>query len=443
MTFKEDILKARGHLVIISSIIVSLAIIPRLENYNKQAQATTNIEQNESLLKKSVIKLPESEVLSKQDIINANIAWKYFENNYNPQTGLVNSVDKYNASTMWDTSSYLLALICSYEIGIISKQKFDSMMSKALNSIYTMKLINNELPNKSYNTRTLDMVDYTNHKTNIGIGSSAIDIGRLFVPLYINIINYPKYSKISKDIIKRFKLNNVSKNGILYGSYFDASKNLKYVQEGRLGYEEYSAKSFNLVGFNANKALQYDDFLDFVNVYSIKLPVDTRDAKKFKAHNFVVSEPYILEGIEMGFDDISKEFAFRVYKAQEERFNNTGILTAVSEDNIDKKPYFVYNTVFSDGKIWNCITDKGVDSSQFKSLSTKAVFGWHTLYRNNYTNKMMDKIKNNFNPNRGWYSGIYEKNNDINKSITCNTNAIIIESLYYKKFGKIINLRIN
>jgi len=39
------------------------------------------------------------------DLEIAKTAWKYFENNYNPETGLVNAVDNYPSTTMWDTGS--------------------------------------------------------------------------------------------------------------------------------------------------------------------------------------------------------------------------------------------------------------------------------------------------------------------------------------------------
>lgn len=448
MSFKEDLIKARGHIAIISAIVISLSIIPRLEKYSQQAEANvpkSNSSQknnNTSFAYSSDFKLAEPEKLSEQEKEFAKTAWKYFENNYNKETGLVNSVNTYKASTMWDTASYLLALISAHELGLVSNDQFNKMMSKALNSLSKMKLFDDQIPNKSYSTTTLDMVNYVNKKTDRGIGWSALDVGRLILPLYINIMNYPEHANKSREVIKRFKTEQMIRNGILYGAFADANNNTKYIQEGRLGYEEYVAKIFNMVGFNAKKAALYDDNLSFIDTYNVQLPIDSRDPKKYKAHNYVVSEPYMLDGLETGYDPTSKEFAYRVYKAQEERFKNTGILTAVSEDNIDKKPYFVYNTVFSDGVLWNCITDKGEDASEFKSLSTKAVFGWHSIYRNEYTSKLMDKIKTNFDKNKGWYSGIYEKDNKVNKSITCNTNAIILESLYYKQFGKLINLKI-
>ena len=51
----------------------------------------------------------------------AQVAWKYFENNTQPETGLANAVDKYPSTTMWDTASYLGALVSAYELGIIEQ----------------------------------------------------------------------------------------------------------------------------------------------------------------------------------------------------------------------------------------------------------------------------------------------------------------------------------
>ena len=213
-----------------------------------------------------------------------------------------------------------------------------------------------------------------------------------------------------------------------------------YVQEGRLGYEEYAAKSFTLMGLDVANALRYTDFLRLVDIYGTSVATDSRDPLQFQAHNYVVSEPYILDGLEFGWDHLSKELAWRVYQAQAARFKETGILTAVSEDNIDQAPYFVYNTVYTDGKPWNAITEKGEDASQFKSLSTKAVFGWHVLYETDYTKKLMGKMEALADPAKGWYSGLYEVTGKPNKAITANTNGIILEALAYKQTGQLMKL---
>jgi hypothetical protein len=145
-----------------------------------------------------------------------------------------------------------------------------------------------------------------------------------------------------------------------------------------------------------------------------------------------------MDGLEFGFDAQSKELAWRVFSAQEERFKATGILTAVSEDHIDVSPYFVYNTVYVAGKTWATITDNGVDASDYRSLSTKTVFGWYALYNTPYTAKMLQAIETLNDPAKGWYAGLYEKNKQPNKAITANTNAVILESLAYIKKGKLL-----
>ncbi|MBC7474717.1 MAG: DUF3131 domain-containing protein, partial [Candidatus Sericytochromatia bacterium] len=151
MSFKEDLLKARGHLVIIIAIITSLAIILRLEKYSTKNLAVNN-EQKQSVKKSYSIPVVKHSLLTKQEQEYAQIAWKYFENNYNTETGMVNSVDKYTASTIWDTSSYLMALISARRLNIISSEKFDARMSKILITLSSLPLFDNELPNKSYNT---------------------------------------------------------------------------------------------------------------------------------------------------------------------------------------------------------------------------------------------------------------------------------------------------
>ncbi len=105
-----------------------------------------------------------------------------------------------------------------------------------------------------------------------------------------------------------------------------------------------------LMGRDVFNSMKYIDFLDMADIYGVEIPTDKRDLSKFHAHNYVVSESYILDGIEFGADSVSKVFAHRVFQAQEPRYEDTaGIVTAVSEDNVDEAPYFVYNTVFSDG----------------------------------------------------------------------------------------------
>ena len=436
MSFKQGLVRARSHLIFLTGLVTAFGLVGWLEDLS-----VGNANTPEAMIEASAdVKVAPTRALTAQEMAWAKTAWRYFQNNTMPETGLVNSVDKYNASTLWDTSSYLMAVIAAQRLNIIDQTEFDARIVKALDSLAKMPLFEGKLPNKSYNTISLQMVDYTNQPSEKGIGWSAIDIGRVLVPLNVLAWNYPQHTASVKKVMERWDTQPMLVKGTLQGAAVTEAGKTEYLQEGRLGYEEYAAKSFNLMGLDVANALRYTDFLKFVDIEGIQVATDSRSAQQYGAHNYVVSEPYILDGVEFGWDHLSQELAWRVYKVQEKRFADTGILTAVSEDNIDQPPYFVYNTVFTNGKIWNAITEKGEDASQFKTLSTKAAFGWHMLYETAYTQKLMEKAASLNDPERGWYSGLYEVSGQPNKALTANTNGIILEALAYKQGGKLMKL---
>lgn len=436
MSFKQGLVRARSHLIFLTGLVTAFGLVGWLESITLGNAATP-----EAIITASKeVKIAPSRPLTAQELAWAKIAWKYFQNNTITDTGLVNSVDNYNASTLWDTSSYLMAVIAAQRLGLIDSIEFDARISKTLTTLAKLPLFEGKLPNKSYNTISLQMVDYTNQPSEKGIGWSAIDIGRILVPFNVLAWYYPQHTAAVKQLIASWNTQDLLVDGVLYGAVVTDQGETQYLQEGRLGYEEYASKSFNLMGLDVSNSLRYTDFLKFVEIEGIQIATDSRDPQQYGAHNYVVSEPYILDGLEFGWDHISQELAWRVYKAQEKRAATTGVLIAVSEDNIDQAPYFVYNTVFTSGQAWNAITEKGTDASQFKTLSTKAAFGWHMLYETDYTQRLMQKISNLADPQRGWYSGLYELSGQPNKALTANTNGIILEALAYKQTGKLLKL---
>ena len=380
--------------------------------------------------------------LSEEDMEDARIAWKYFQNNYQPETGLVNSVDKYPATTFWDISSSFHALMSAYEIGLIDTVELNRKMDKALHSILSLKLYKDILPNKVYNTANLSMVDYANHVTEEGVGWSAMDIGR-FLGVAERIHKfYPQFTPLIDSILKRWDIESVLGNdATLHGLGFSfKDKSIKIVQEGKLGYEEYAAKGYIVNDYDATESYRYTDFLKFVEIYGVPVGVDTREVNYHPAYNYVLSEPYILDGIEYGFDINSRELAYRLYKVQKLRATFTGKPVAVSEDHVDKAPYFVYNSVYANGKTWVCYAENGDDAEDFKSLSTKAAYAWATLFDDNYAKKLYEATRSLKDTAKGWYAGRYDKTGEINKALTANTNGVILECIAYKKRGPLLKI---
>lgn len=438
--FRDGIRKARGSLVFLVGITLAFGTVFGLEQWQpKKASAmaaTGLIEVNKS----DSVPLRDHRALSDAELSMAKIAWTYFSNNTIDDTGLVNSVDGYNAATLWDTSSYMLALISAKDLEIIETSEFDDRLQRLLKTLADLPLFEDRLPNKVYNTTTANMVTYENAPTESGVGWSAIDIGRVMVPFNVLVWNYPEYTPIINNVLSSWDIDAINENGEMMGADVDDDGKTRYLQEGRLGYEEYAAKALVLAGIDLSEAVDYERHFEYVEIDGVDVGTDLRTPDKFDAINFVVSEPYVLDGIEFGWDRHSRSLAFSVYQAQEARFKRTGTLTAVSEDNIDKAPYFVYNTVFADGKAWNAVTEAGEDASEHRTLSSKAAIGWYALYDTPYTEKLLQGISGNFDKNKGWYAGVYEETGSKNKALTANTNAIILESLRYIKLGPMIRI---
>jgi hypothetical protein len=195
------------------------------------------------------------------------------------------------------------------------------------------------------------------------------------------------------------------------------------------------------VGVDAETAADWRNHLQLVKVDGVAVCADDRDPARFGAPNYVVSEPYILAGLEFGWTRSARECAWRTYRAQEAHYRKTGVLTAVTEDHVDRAPYFVYNTVWTNGRAWATVTDKGEDAAALRTLSVKAAFAWHALLRTDYTAKLLERVAALNDPAKGWYAGLYEEGGKANQALAANTNAVVLESLAYLQRGRLLQYR--
>jgi hypothetical protein len=387
--------------------------------------------------------------LTPAELSMARTAWKYFENNTQP-TGLANAVDGYPSSTMWDTASYMGAIVAAHELGIVTPEQANARLAKLLETLQKLSFFKGELPNKVYNTRTLDKSDYANKPGEIGF--SALDLGRLLIWLRIVKERYPQHADAVDRFVLRWKFDNVvDRTGMMFGATLDAAGKPRYLQEGRLGYEEYSARGFELWGRNPTLASHAEPYAT-VPIYCVEVPYDSRDPRKYAQHNYVVSESYVLDGLEFDWDTTLDRnaapgrhshpwmagFAHRVYQAQENRYRATGILTARSEHQLAAEPYFVYDTVFTDGFAWNTITEDGKYVPQFAAVSLKAALGMWVLWQSEYTDRLFAAIATQMDPNRGFFEGILENGKGPIRAFTANNNGIMLEALLYKAQGKLL-----
>src|SRR5207237_8306261 len=176
-------------------------------------------------------------------------------------------------------------------------------------------------------------------------GWSATDLGRFLVWMKIIAVNEPQFAVDINQIVKRMNLARIIEDGYLVGEEFGKDGQLARYQEGRIGYEQYAALGFALWGFPANKALSLKENTKPVKVLGVPLLGDKRGDDR------LTSEPFILTGLELGWSPDMKQLATNLLRAQEQRYEQTKQITAVSEDAIRIPPYFFYYySVYHNGK---------------------------------------------------------------------------------------------
>lgn len=434
MAFRKGLIAARSHIVFIAALLTAFGLIIALDRAAMAPGETGTKEASGAppAIPAAVTPLAASTPLTEADDALGRVAWRYFVNNTDPETGLANSVDKFPSTTMWDTGSFLIGLISAHRLGYIDASDFDRRLTLALQSLARIALFDGVLPNKVYNTHTLGMVDYVNTPTERGLGWSAIDIARLLVPLIYIERTWPAHADEVRAVLSRFDLAALVRNGALNGAAVSDGKTVTY-QEGRVGYEQYAARILIMAGLDAFIAWDLAPTLRLVDVEGIAVPVDNRSGT-----SFAISEPYTLSGLDLGLDDRTARLADGVYRAQEARFAKTGIPTAVSEGNVDRPPYFVYSTVVADGVPFEVVNLHNEHFNALRTLSTKTAFAWDALYRTPYTAQLVAAVKELQATEGGFMEGIYEESGKPNTAQTANTNGIILASLAYRAFGPLL-----
>ena len=381
----------------------------------------------------------------------AKAAWAYFEAHTQESTGLANAVGDFPSTTMWDTAAYLSALVSARELGIITKQEFDRRTIKLLATLRSLDLFRGEMPNKVYHTKTAAKVAYNNKPGEVGY--SGMDVGRLLVWLKIIEQRYPYLANAADNVPLRWNFcNAVSDHGYIHSAGVDpkTGQTTRY-REGRLGYEEYAAKGYGLWGFKTTRASRAFPF-EIQEIYTIHVPFDGRDPRSTGQSNYVLSEAYFLDGIEMNFDKPDDksgdpfvfsngwraEFSMHIYMAQQKRFEKEGILTARTEHQVEGSPYFVYDSVFADGYNWNTQDPKGGFHPERAAIAAKGALSMWALYDTPYTDELFNAVSDLYDPEKGFDEGLYENGSGPIPLQTANNNGIILAALLYKVQGPIL-----
>lgn len=367
----------------------------------------------------------------------ARLAWRYIENNTDYDTGLVGGQDRLTIFTVSNAADALAAIVAAYELGIIDAREFDLRLSRLTGFLATMELSGGKLPNKAYDARSGRMVAFDGNPGDIGW--SAIDIGRLLLWLRIVRERHPQHAEyVDKGVLRWSFCEVIDDCGTLYGAT-RGSEGLQRYQEGRLGYEQLAAQGYAAWGFDVTSAASLARTETTV-VDGIAIRHDARDPRTSGAPDAVLTMPYVLLGIELGWSSprlppTLKELATSVYRVQEQRWRIAGQFTARSDYQTRQSPYVVLDAVFADGYAWNTVAADGREYAPLALVSTRAAFGMWTLWPGDYTQRLVDSLKWLHDPDRGWYEGRLEAGGAPQANITLATNAAVLECLLYRAKG--------
>jgi hypothetical protein len=362
----------------------------------------------------------------------ARTAWTYLERQTDPSTGLVNSVEGYRYATVWDIGSGIIGLYAARQLGLVPDAEYDRRMQAALKTLSTTGMYDNAAFNKNYNTRTGGMAGRNgteNEGADRGYGWSALDVGRLLLALKVVAVNDPRYAQQIQQIVGRLHFDRLVADGYMRGEDLGPrSGRPRTYQEGFIGYEQYSALGYAAWGHPPANALDLRANTYPITVLDVPLLMDKRGGQ-------LTSEPFVMAGLEVGWSPDMRELAWRVLAAQESRFRQTGKVTMVSEDALNQPPYFLYYSVYSDGKAFNVEPPPGAPPGETpRTISTKAAFGWHALLPSPYTWRALQALSGAKTAN-GWGAGVFEDGGRISGAPNVNTAALVLESALYVMQG--------
>lgn len=363
----------------------------------------------------------------------ARAAWALIDRHSYPTTGLVSAQPNWAYPTAWDIASTLAAYYSARGLGLLSDAEYKRRASLLLETMRSARLYDGIAYGRNYDAKTGELVGPDQKPHPNGTGYSAIDLGRLLVILAIVAKQDPELADAARAVATRVDAKRVVRGGYMMGTELsrNTGKPTQY-QEGRLGYEQYAGNGFALWNMRPARALSVKANAKQARVLGIPISADKRGLDR------LTSEPFILHGLELGWDADVRELAWQTLSAQAARYASTGQITMASEDAINQAPYyFYYYCVYCSGKEFVVnVHSPGVQLDKPRWISTKAAFAWHVLLPSKYTWQALEAVRPALNAERGWASGVFEGSEKSTETYSLNTAAVILESALYRKTGK-------
>ncbi|QHM75489.1 hypothetical protein C7M52_01443 [Mixta theicola] len=434
-TLKAGLIGARSYLTILIGFLIAFAIVLWVER-----QMPTRVETTEGVvLSKDFPPLPQSRELTFDEAVWARVAWQYFINN-TQLNGLVNAEDKQPWFSLWHSGSYLLATISARQLNIISAQEFDQRIAAALTTLSELPLLPGQLPASAWDAQTLEPLSNES--------APPVDMARLMVPLQILQWRYPQHAFAVSELLARWQLSGLLQAGAPQGASLPVNRwQLRDDdRRGSYGYRLYAALMLRTINTAASLAVsQPPDGVKMVEIDGISVP-DEGLRTPWGKQPSLISLPYLLSGLELGFDARSGEIAWRIMQIQQQRSGESSRRPAISTDYAEQAPDFVHALPGAQPLPRSLQTDTARENDPPQAsltahplASTRSAFSWYALFRNTWSEEKRRLMLPMLEPGRGWKAG-FNPDNSVNAHIDADTNAVVLESLNYIAHGQLLCL---
>lgn len=426
MRTRDALLSARSYLTILLGFLLGFAIVVWVEH-----QMPSRVESSGGLsLSKDFPPLPVSRELTFDEAIWARVAWQYYVNNTQPN-GLANAHDHEPWFSLWSTGSYLFALSAAKQLNILTATEFDERVTAALFTLGQLPLNPQGVPAAYYHADTLKMLGKPD--------TSAIGMGRLLNALQTLLWRYPQHAPAIRDLFNQWNTGAM----VVTSTATQAAAPLHHwalnTDEPRnsYGYRLYASHTLRLIDSAAGLAVTNPpEGQQMIDIDGVMVP-DEGLRTPWGKQPSLISLPYLLTGLELGFDAQSAEITWRIMQIQQRRNSLRVRKPPISTDYAEPAPDYVSD--LPDRQPLQNSALRDATPEQTAITSTRSAFAWYALFRNSWSEALRQQVQPLQVPGKGWQRGL-NLNNSVNKVIDADTNAVVLESLAYIAHGQMLCL---
>ncbi|TPK94817.1 MULTISPECIES: DUF3131 domain-containing protein [unclassified Mesorhizobium] len=366
---------------------------------------------------------------------DAELAWTYFDwgaRHYHgmaPATSWIESGKQtgYPFVTMWDIGSHILAAVSAQRLRIIDQAEFEKTIDRILAFLGQgdFSFAGAKLPNTE---RRLSS------KGGERDGFDSADTGRLLVALKV-LDSYTEGAFPVFKLVRHWSFGPVLEDGEMH-VVSDSGK----ISSGQYNsYAGYAGRGYSLWGEAISP------------VFGTADPSNDMDAAlaamvEIQRRGRIATEPHVTEEVELGASPHGRLMADILYAAQMKRFQETGILTCVSESAMAGPPYFTYQgyQLTDDGGTFPVDTLKTSAPNKASKLSdslrlvnSKGAYLWLAARPGDYAQKLVTYVRERARMKAiGFSAGVSERTGKRIEVTDINTNGIILESVAYILGGR-------